>query len=132
MTAGHRPHTPFPRWVNALGLEPRIFRTLAEEIARSNLAMTGRFVELARRLYIGVMDIELDMPPELLARVDALAARTGATRSRIIRDALERGWSVAWQEEWLRRVEEGLEAADKGEFAADSDVEAAFDRHRPR
>ena len=77
------------------------------------------------------MDENQIIAPELMARVDALAARTAMSREEIVRDALEHGRSLAWQEEWLRRIELGKAAADDGDFATDEEMEAAFNKYRP-
>jgi predicted transcriptional regulator len=71
------------------------------------------------------------MDPDLMARVDALASRTGMTREEIVRDALENGRSLAWQEEFLRRIEAGKSAADRGEFASPEDIERVLNKYRP-
>ena len=77
------------------------------------------------------MDEPQTLSPDLLARVDALAARTTMTREQIIRDALENGRSLAWQEEFLRRIEAGKAAADRGEFASPEDIERVLNKYRP-
>ncbi len=77
------------------------------------------------------MGEKLEIAPDLLARVDALAARTTMSRDEIIRDALENGRSLAWQEEWLRRIEEGKAAADKGDFASPEELERVLNKYRP-
>lgn len=77
------------------------------------------------------MDDNPILSPDLMARVDALAARTTMTREEIIREALENGRSLAWQEEFLRRVEEGKAAADRGDFASPEEVERVLGKYRP-
>lgn len=77
------------------------------------------------------MDDGQILSPELMARVDALAARTDMTREEIIREALENGRSLAWQEEFLRRVEEGKAAADRGDFASPEEVQGVLNKYRP-
>ena len=78
------------------------------------------------------MDDNQILSPDLMARVDALAARTTMTREEIIREALENGRSLAWQEEFVRRVEEGKAAADRGDFASPEEIERVLDKYRPR
>lgn len=68
--------------------------------------------------------------PDLMARVDALAARTTMTREDIIREALEHGHSLDWQEEFLRRVQEGIAAADRGDFASPEEVDRVLNKYR--
>ena len=76
------------------------------------------------------MDDSQPISPELMARVDALAARTAMTREEIIREALEHGRSLAWQEEFLRRIEAGMAAANRGDFASDEDVARVLNKYR--
>lgn len=76
------------------------------------------------------MNIKIDIDPALSSRIDALAARLNVSPSEIVRDALEHGRSVAWQEEWLRRVEAGIAAADSGDFADEADIAALLAKYR--
>lgn len=69
--------------------------------------------------------------PALVRRVDALVARTTLSRADILREALEEGRSLAWQEEWLRRVEAGNAAADRGDFATAEEIQRVLDKYRP-
>ena len=66
-------------------------------------------------------DILID-DPALIQRIDRLAVRTRRRREDIVRDALEQGRSLAWQERWVAGVEEGLADADRGAFAAPAEV----------
>ncbi len=77
------------------------------------------------------MTMELDITPDLAARIDALAARSGGSRSQIVRDALEKGHSIEWQEKFVQKVQSAIEAADRGEFASRSDIERVLSKHRP-
>ena len=77
------------------------------------------------------MTITLDIPDELKARVDALAARSSLSASQVIADALENGHSLDWQERFLEKVAVGLADADQGEFASDAEVEAVVNKYRP-
>lgn len=78
-----------------------------------------------------VMTITLDIPDELKARVDAIAARSNLSASEVIADALENGHSLGWQERFLEKVAAGLADADQGEFASDAEVEAVVNKYRP-
>jgi predicted transcriptional regulator len=69
--------------------------------------------------------------PELARRIDALVARTTLSREDILREALEEGRSLAWQEEWLRRVEAGRAEADRGDFATAEDIDRVPNKYRP-
>lgn len=76
------------------------------------------------------MNVKIDIDADLSSRIDALAARLETSPSEIIRDALEHGHSVAWQEEWLRRVEMGIAAANSGDFVDEADIAALLAKHR--
>lgn len=76
------------------------------------------------------MSSKVDLAPDLSERVVALAARRGTSQDEILRDALEHGRSLDWQEEWLRRVEQGVAAADAGDFLDDAEMSALFAKYR--
>lgn len=65
---------------------------------------------------------------DLSRRVDALAAGSSLTRAQIIEDALARGRSLAWQEKWIEGVQAGIEAADRGEFAAEEEIASVLNK----
>lgn len=77
------------------------------------------------------MDSQTTIPPELKARIEALTARSSLDEQEIIREALENGRSLAWQEEWLRRIDASTEAADRGEFATAERVDQVLNKYRP-
>jgi predicted transcriptional regulator len=77
------------------------------------------------------MTMELEITPELRARIDAIAARSGLSASEVIADALENGHSLEWQERFLDKVAAGIEAADRGEFASKADIERVRNKYRP-
>jgi len=77
------------------------------------------------------MAIELDLSPDLQARIDRIAARSGLSVSEVVADALENGRSIEWQEWFLEKVAAGQAAADAGEFASPSDVARILDKYRP-
>ena len=66
---------------------------------------------------------------DLTRRIDAIVAKTTMSREDVIREALEHGRSLAWQEEWLRRLEEGKAAADRGEFASAQEIERVLNKY---
>lgn len=68
--------------------------------------------------------------PDLAARVQALAERYGVNAADILRDALEMGRSLAWQEEWFKRLEEGVASAERGDFADEGEIEAVLNRYK--
>lgn len=77
------------------------------------------------------MTIPLDIPDELRARVDAIAARSNLSVSQVVADALENGHSLEWQERFLEKVATGLAEAEQGEFATDAEVEGVLNKYRP-
>lgn len=77
------------------------------------------------------MTTQLEITPELRARVDAIAARLGRSASEVVADALENGHSLEWQERFLDKVAAGIAAADRGEFASEADIERVRNKYRP-
>lgn len=77
------------------------------------------------------MTITLDIPDDLRARVDAIAARSNLSVSQVVADALENGHSLEWQELFLEKVARGLADADRGDFATDAEVDAVVNKYRP-
>lgn len=73
----------------------------------------------------------LDIPDRLKARVEAIASRSSLSPSQVIADALENGYTLEWQERFLDRVTEGIEAAEKGEFASPDEVLNIVHKYRP-
>ena len=67
--------------------------------------------------------------PNLLRRVEALVVRTQMSRDEIVNEAL-RGY-LDWQEDFVRRVQEGIDAADQGNFASQGEVDRVFNKYRP-
>jgi len=70
-----------------------------------------------------------DISEDLDRRIDTLTKRSTLTRSQIIEDALAHGRSLAWQERWIAGVEEGLEAADRGDFASEEEIAAVLNKY---
>lgn len=77
------------------------------------------------------MSITLDVPDDLKARVEAIAARSNLSASQVIADALENGHSLEWQEQFPLKVAEGVAAADREDFATDSEVADVVRKYRP-
>lgn len=75
------------------------------------------------------MDNNDHIPEDLSQRIDALVASTSLTRGQIIEDALAHGRSLAWQEQWAKGVQEGIEAADAGRFATEEDIAAVLNKY---
>jgi predicted transcriptional regulator len=74
------------------------------------------------------MDSDNEISEDLSRRIDRLAARTTLTRGQIIEDALSHGRSLAWQERWVAGVQEGIDDADRGDFANEDDIAAVLNR----
>lgn len=77
------------------------------------------------------MNIKVDIKPEMQRRVTAIAQRTGLSESQIIAEALEHGRSLDWQERFAEKVSRGIEAADRGEFASQAEIERVRSKYRP-
>jgi predicted transcriptional regulator len=77
------------------------------------------------------MTITLDIPDELKARIDAIAARSSLSAAEVVADALENGHSIEWQERFLDKVAQGIDAADRNEFASPADLARVVNKYRP-
>lgn len=77
------------------------------------------------------MNMMLDISSELRKRVEAIATRSNLTPSDVIADALEHGYSLEWQERFLAKVEQGLLAAENGDFASADEMRAVAEKYRP-
>lgn len=77
------------------------------------------------------MDNNDGISEDLSQRIDALVARTSLTRGQIIEDALSHGRSLAWQEKWVRGVQEGIDDAENGRFATEERMAAVLNKYAP-
>ena len=77
------------------------------------------------------MSDQLELPDDLRARIEAIAARSSLTPSQVVADALENGHSLEWQERFLERVASGLAEADQGDFASAREIETILNKYRP-
>lgn len=76
----------------------------------------------------GVFTIRMD--PEKQAQLDAIAQQLDRSRNYVVNQAIEEFLDThAWQIEHIRT---GLAAAERGEFATDGEMEAIFNRYRPK
>lgn len=66
----------------------------------------------------------VQLPEDISRRIDSLVERSNLSRDQILQDALAQGRSLAWQEQWVAGVLEGLAEADRGEFASEAEIEA--------
>ena len=67
--------------------------------------------------------------PELEAKLTRLAAEQGRDREALVVEAVER--VVNYDEWFLREVEKGVAAADRGEFLEHQDMKKRLDRRYP-
>ena len=73
--------------------------------------------------------MEVDFTPDLQAKLTRLAAEQGRDTKAIVREAVER--FVDYDEWFLREVEKGLAAADRGEFIEHDDISKLIDSRYP-
>lgn len=71
----------------------------------------------------------VQLPEDISRRIDSLVERSNLSRDQIVEDALAQGRSLAWQEQWVTGVLEGLAEADRGDFADDAEIEAVLNRY---
>jgi len=64
--------------------------------------------------------MEVDLTPDLEAKLTRLAAEQGRDRGALVREAVER--LVNYDEWFVREVERGLAAADRGELIDDEEI----------
>ena len=70
------------------------------------------------------------MEPSLRQRLEALSQATQRDETALIAEALSQFLDV---QEWQRqRIEQGLAAADRGEFASDADMARILDKYAPK
>jgi predicted transcriptional regulator len=73
------------------------------------------------------MDVPLN--PDLQAKLTRLAAQQGRASESLVVEAIER--LVNYDEWFLREVDKGLAAADRGELVEHSDVRKMIDQRYP-
>jgi predicted transcriptional regulator len=71
------------------------------------------------------MQFSVDISPDLHAKLARLAAEEGRDPEALARDAIER--MVDYDEWFLREVDKGLAAADRGDFIEHDDVRRLID-----
>ena len=62
--------------------------------------------------------------PGKLDQIDALAKAQARSRNFIVNEAIDR--YLAEERAWIAKVEEGLAAAEAGDFATDEEIASAF------
>ncbi|EKF58912.1 MAG: CopG family ribbon-helix-helix protein [Agrobacterium albertimagni] len=71
----------------------------------------------------------VQLPEDISRRIDSLVERSTLSRDQIVEDALSQGRSLAWQEQWVAGVLEGLAEADRGEFATEVEIETVLNKY---
>lgn len=71
--------------------------------------------------------LNVRLPSELAAQLDALTKATGRTKSFLAVEAL--GAYIEQQIWQIAEVKAGIEEADKGEFATDAEMNAIFAKY---
>ncbi len=73
--------------------------------------------------------MEVHLEPELQAKLTRLAVEQGRETETLVREAIER--FVNYDEWFLREVEKGLAAADRGEFVEHDEIGKLIERRYP-
>lgn len=73
--------------------------------------------------------MKVDLTPELQAKLDRVAAEQGRDREELVVEAVER--MLSYDEWFLREVEKGIAAADRGEFVDHDEIRKLIDRRYP-
>jgi predicted transcriptional regulator len=69
--------------------------------------------------------MEIELSPELQAKLDRIASQQGRDTKSLVKEAVER--LVGYDEWFLRQVEIGLAQADRGELLEDHEVAARME-----
>jgi predicted transcriptional regulator len=72
--------------------------------------------------------VTLHIAPSIIGAIDELASKANQPREALVEEALQnfvklRQWQIA-------KIEAGIAAADRGEFASDEEVERIFGKYR--
>jgi predicted transcriptional regulator len=73
--------------------------------------------------------MEVHLTPDLEAKLARLAMESGRDKQALAREAIER--LVDYDEWFLRQVDKGLAAADRGELIDHEDIGKLIDRRYP-
>ena len=76
------------------------------------------------------MSVSFRAPQHQVEKLDAIARRQSRDRTQLIGEAIDQ--YLALHEFHLARVDEGIAAADRGDFASEAEVQAEFDRWRKK
>ena len=74
------------------------------------------------------VSVSFRAPEAQIRKLDRIAKGQRRDRTQLIGEAIEQ--YIALQELHLRRIDEGIAAADAGEFASDKEVQTEFARWR--
>jgi predicted transcriptional regulator len=74
--------------------------------------------------------VTIPLDDSTLASLDALARRVERSRASLVTEAIRD--FVALQEWQIAKIEEGIAAADRGDFATEADVARARAKFAPR
>ena len=78
-------------------------------------------------LTLGHMEVRLN--PDLLAKLAQLASQQGRASEELVVDAVER--MVNYDQWFMREVEAGISAADRGEVMDHEEIQKLIDRRYP-
>lgn len=73
--------------------------------------------------------MEVPISPDLLEKLNRVAAEQGRASEALVIEAVER--LVNYDEWFLREVDKGLEAAERGELVDHADVKKSIDQRYP-
>jgi predicted transcriptional regulator len=73
--------------------------------------------------------MEVRLKPDLEEKLSRLASEQGRDRESLVVEAVER--MVNYDEWFVKEVEKGLAAADRGEFVEEEDIRKLIDRRYP-
>ncbi|OZA29456.1 MAG: hypothetical protein B7X91_01755 [Hydrogenophilales bacterium 17-64-11] len=76
---------------------------------------------------LGQTQFNVRLPAELKARLETYADLVGRSQAMVASEALAD--YLAWRVPQVEALKLAIAAADRGEFASDSEVEAFFKRH---
>jgi predicted transcriptional regulator len=69
--------------------------------------------------------MEIELSPELQAKLDRIASQQGRDTKSLVKEAVER--LIGYDEWFLRQVEIGLAQVDRGELLEDNEVAARME-----
>lgn len=71
----------------------------------------------------------VQFPPDLELKLNRIAVERGQDSESLVQEAVER--LISYDEWFLREVEKGLDAADRGEFVEHEEVGKSIDNRYP-